>query len=189
MESWLTISAILTGPIAAVQVEKFIERTKAIKERRVSIFKTLMATRGSSLSLAHVEALNRIDLEFSGPDKFKSTLEAWKEYFDSLSDPVNNENIVAWSKRKEDKLTDLLYEMGKALDFSFDKTQIRRNVYTPVGLDNLNQEEQAIRTGLIDVLEGRRVIPFSVHPDGESLQRQNELHEAMLNYYRANTDR
>jgi hypothetical protein len=61
---YISIAAIFLGPIVAIQLQKFIERRKQSNERRENIFKTLMATRGSMLSTAHVEALNRIDLEF-----------------------------------------------------------------------------------------------------------------------------
>ena len=52
----ITIAAILSGPIVAVQVDKLIGRNREIKNRKLSIFKTLMATRGATLSYVHVEA-------------------------------------------------------------------------------------------------------------------------------------
>jgi hypothetical protein len=67
----LTIFAIIIGPIAAVQIEKQLHRSRANWERKTSIFKTLMATRGAVLSYSHVEALNRIDLEFSDKKNMK----------------------------------------------------------------------------------------------------------------------
>lgn len=70
----LTILAIVIGPIAAVQIEKYIQRKRDSKNQREDIFKTLMATRGSVLSYAHVEALNRIDLEFSNHNKYKKIM-------------------------------------------------------------------------------------------------------------------
>ena len=80
----LTIVAIIIGPILAVQAEKFLQRNRDNRYRRLNIFKTLMATRGSSLSFSHVEALNRIDLEFSDNKKYDKVIAAWKEYFDNL---------------------------------------------------------------------------------------------------------
>jgi hypothetical protein len=63
----LTIIALILGPILTVQVQKFIDRAKEGKNRRLWVFKTLMATRHATLSIDHVAALNRIDLEFDAP--------------------------------------------------------------------------------------------------------------------------
>ena len=61
---WITISAIIIGPILAVQVQKLIERYKEKNDRKLNIFKTLMATRGARVSFEHVRALNMIDTEY-----------------------------------------------------------------------------------------------------------------------------
>ena len=99
----LTITAIILGPILAVQAEKFLERKREQKNRRLSVFKTLMATRGSVLSTAHVEALNRIDLEFSEDKKFKKVITSWKEYFDNLLQKAEaEEQLIVWSTRNEE---------------------------------------------------------------------------------------
>ncbi|MDE2314976.1 MAG: hypothetical protein KGK06_01085, partial [Xanthomonadaceae bacterium] len=62
---WLTIAAVLLSPLIAVQVTRYLDNKKEVRERQLWIFKTLMATRASSMSPHHVEALNRIDLEFT----------------------------------------------------------------------------------------------------------------------------
>lgn len=62
----LMILAVITGPILAVQVQKLIESWRSKRERKFIIFRVLMATRGTPVSPQHVEALNLIDIEFSG---------------------------------------------------------------------------------------------------------------------------
>ena len=95
----ISICAIILGPILAVQIEKYLERRRENKNRRLSIFKTLMATRGAVLSWTHVEALNRIDLEFSNKKKFEKVIKAWKEYFDNLSQKAQTpEEVAVWTK-------------------------------------------------------------------------------------------
>src|SRR5690606_1218581 len=99
---YLTIGAIVSGPILAVQAEKFLERKREQKNRRLSVFKTLMATRGSVLSTAHVEALNRIDLEFSYDKKFTKVIASWKEYFDNLLQHAETQDqLTVWSAKNE----------------------------------------------------------------------------------------
>lgn len=53
---WITILAIILGPIFAVQTQKWIERDAAAKGRKLQLFRTLMATRASRLSMDHVNS-------------------------------------------------------------------------------------------------------------------------------------
>lgn len=182
-----TITAIVLGPIFAVQIEKFLERKRDSKNRKMVIFKTLMATRGSILSYSHVEALNRIDLEFQ-EKKYKKIIDAWKEYFDNLSQPASDDQIQVWSARNDELLANLLFEMGNALNYNFDKVLIKRNVYSPVGHSKVEREQQALRLGLLELINGNRVVPMTLIQDDETIKNQNELHEIMKNYYQQNTD-
>lgn len=180
----LTVIAIVLGPVLAVQAEKFLQRKRDEKNRQANIFKTLMATRGSSLSFVHVEALNRIDLEFSGNKKYQKVIAAWKEYFDNLNQKArDDEQLIVWSARNEELLANLLYEMGLSLGYAFDKVLIKRNIYSPVGHAKVERENELIRHGLLEILNSERAFPMTIISDEEVLQRQAELQNAMLKYY------
>ena len=70
-------AATLLGPVLAVQAQKWLERGRAIKERRLTIFRTLMATRAAMLSPSHVEALNAVPVDFyGGSNKLKKINES-----------------------------------------------------------------------------------------------------------------
>jgi len=172
----LTIFAIIIGPIAAVQIEKQLHRSRANWERKTSIFKTLMATRGAVLSYSHEK-------------KYENVISSWKEYFDNLSQKVTDENVQVWSARNEELLSNLLFEMGNSLGYKFDKVLIKRNVYSPVAHGSIEREMQAIRKGIIDILYGDRNLPFEIiqNQDPETLDKQKQLQEAMLKYYNTNT--
>jgi hypothetical protein len=73
------VFATLLGPVLAVQAQKWIERARERKQRKIGIFRTLMATRAAFLSPAHVEALNAVPIEFYGNRKI---VNSWKEYLD-----------------------------------------------------------------------------------------------------------
>jgi len=68
------VFATLLGP---VQAQKWIERARERTQRKIAIFRTLMATRAAFLSPAHVEALNGVPIEFYGNRKI---VNSWKEY-------------------------------------------------------------------------------------------------------------
>ncbi len=181
----VSISAIILGPILAVQIEKYLERRRENKNRRLSIFKTLMATRGTVLSWTHVEALNRIDLEFSNNKKFEKVITTWQEYFDNLSQKAQTpEEIAVWSKKNEDLLADLLYEMGHSLGFKFDKILIKRNVYSPVGHAKIELEQEQIRNSILDILSGNKGFPITLISDNEAIKKQEELQSTMLAFYK-----
>ena len=94
VKDWLTCAAIIIGPIIAVQLQKFIERISATKERRLRLFKTLMATRGERVSRDHVQALNMIYIEFEGEQNVTGK---WKEYNAHLNDK-SYATFDAWFK-------------------------------------------------------------------------------------------
>ena len=188
ISNWITISAIIIGPIAAVQIEKLLERIRDSRNRKMSIFKTLMATRGTPLSYSHVEALNRIELEFSKGKKYEGVISTWKEYFDNLGQRASDEDLTSWNIKNEELLANLLFEMGSSLGLKFDKVSIKRNVYSPIGHLNIEREQQALRKGLIEVLDGDRDIPMSFVQDEDSLKRAAELHDLMTKYYQQQID-
>ena len=64
LEGWLTIAAIVCGPILALWAQRWSERRREKRTRKLWLFRELMVTRTIRLSGRHVEALNLIDLEF-----------------------------------------------------------------------------------------------------------------------------
>ena len=69
MEWLLTIVAIVFGPFLGIWVHGKLEDQKTTSQRKLDIFKTLMATRATPLARVHVESLNRIDIEFTQPNE------------------------------------------------------------------------------------------------------------------------
>jgi len=184
ISDYISIAAILLGPVIAIQVQKFIERRKQAEERRENIFRTLMSTRGEILSPYHVGALNRIDLDFSGGKTHRRVVEAWKEYFDHLSN-MDKDQTAMWLDKRIDLLTDLLYEMGNVLGYKFDKVLIRRNIYSPEGHGIIQQEDTEIRQGMSRLFRGEEALPISFPQDESVNERQKVLHDLMVAYYTA----
>lgn len=182
----LSIIAIITGPIIAVQMDKFIERNKDKKNRKVSIFKTLMATRGSVVSHTHVEALNRIILEFSDNNKYKKVINSWEIYLDNLQQPFDEKSLPLWSEKNNDLLTNLLYEMNISLGYKFDKEKIKKGIYIPKGHITDEREQITLRKTILDVLNGERSIPMSIYQDDNQIEKQNKLQDLMIEYYQKN---
>ena len=169
---WATICAILLSPLIAVQVTQWLNDKKATKERKLGVFKTLMETRATGLTPKHVEALNKIDVEFYGnDDKSRKVIEAWKIYHDHLhetgSEKLEGEKLQTWTEKGRDLLADLLYEMAHALGYQFDKVIIKRGHYYPRGFGDLETDQYILRKSLIDLLTYKRPLPVIIVPPPE----------------------
>lgn len=161
IQDWLMILAVLAGPIIAVQLTRFVDNKNEQRERKLQIFKTLMATRAYTVSPQHVEALNRIDLEFSNKHKKeRNVVYAWKEYLDLLGDQDMPRD--QWGTKRIELLVDLLHGMAQVLNYEFDKTHIKNSAYAPVAHGDIENQQTAVRMGIIEILEGKRVLPMHV---------------------------
>lgn len=161
ISDWLIILATLLSPFIAVQATRWLDERNEIRGRKLSIFKTLMATRAYVISWGHVEALNRIDLEFmKNHKKEKAVVEAWKEYHDLLcNDKLSPEQ---WDSKRTELLVELLHKMAIVLDYDFDKTHIKNSSYAPRYHSDTEGQQAAIRQGIIDLLQGRVTLPMEV---------------------------
>lgn len=158
---WLMITAVLLGPLIAVRLTRHLDNKKEERERKLQVFKTLMATRAYTTAWDHVGALNSIDLEFDKSNKKeKAVIEAWKAYLDLLGD--KNIPPQQWGIKRVDLLVELLHKMAQVLDYDFDKTHIKNATYSPVAHGNIEDEERALRLGLIQILEGKRTLPMNI---------------------------
>lgn len=188
ISDWLMILAVLAAPLVAVQVQKWLERYRDGRERKVRIFKVLMATRATGLSTDHVQALNLIDLEFVG-GKFRKTRERWKEYLDHLGNfPRDDEKLLPlWSDKKADLLVELLIEMGNALGYQFDAVNIKKGAYLPEGYTRIEQEQSLLRQRGLQVLFGDAALKMYVEHfpyDEEAARTQRELNELLLRVFK-----
>lgn len=166
ISDWLVIVAMIIAPILAVQVQKFVEKRKEIKERKMQIFRTLMATRATPLSPLHVEALNMIDIVFH---KDKNIVNAWKLLLDNFAnypndpkDPNYQTKLAASAEKSNELLTELLSEMAKSLNYDFDKVHLKRGAYIPRGHAEFELEQNFIRRSLVELFLGQRSLPINI---------------------------
>ena len=71
--------------------------------------------------------------------------------------------------KRIDLLIELLHKMAHVLNYDFDKTHIKNSSYSPQVHGETENEQTALRKGVIEVLEGKRPIPMSITnwPQGE----------------------
>lgn len=170
VKDWVTCAAVVIGPILAIQVQKVIERIKDKQERRLRVFKTLMATRAERVSREHVQALNMIYIEFYGSKFFsfkwqkddeKIVTDAWKIYNAHLNDKTY-ESIEAWFKRGDELFTELLFNMSKSLGYDFDKVQLKSDAYKPLAHVDLENAQLAVLNGWAKILNNEKPLQMEI---------------------------
>jgi hypothetical protein len=178
------ITATIAGPVLAVQAQKWLERDRAITDRRKRIFQVLMTTRATVLSPAHVEALNGVPVEFYGPrnPRLKAIADDWHAYLDHL----NNKNIAmeVWGPRRVELLVNLLFGMSKFLKYDFSKSELEKDVYYPTGHADIESDQAIIRRGVAKLLGGE-AIPMALKEfpvAAGALEGQEELRKALMQW-------
>jgi hypothetical protein len=160
--SIISIYAIYNGPIAALKMQRKLDEEREARNRKFQLFKTMMSYRVTRLSPPYVQALNLIDVEFTGDDeKAKAVRERWKE----LRDVYNNYKTTP---NPEEKSTDLnaalLAAIGEALGYHFDKVYLKRGGYYPEFLGNVEVEQHSLRRQLLELIDGtgKRKLPIAM---------------------------
>lgn len=125
-----------------------------------------------------------IDLEFyGGGPKEKAVREAWKQYLDILDTRPESDAAGAWGMRQTELFVDLLYEMSNSLGYDFDKTHIKNSVYLPVAHGNLEQDQNVIRTGLVNIFTGKAAFPIVAQAaTEEEAKEQAQLRKLLMEY-------
>ena len=132
LEGWLTIAAIILGPVLAFAIQYWRDGLREARKRRLQIFQQLLLTLKVPMAPRHVDALNSVPLDFSSDSK---VMQAWRLYTSHLNDlGMLRNNPQRWSERKFELLIDLASEIGRSLGYDhIDKATLRDNVYVPQG--------------------------------------------------------
>lgn len=175
LEGWLTLAAIIAGPILALVAQRVLDRYRQSRQRKVFIFKELMATRATRLSPRHVEALNAIEIEFSsGSRSDRKVFDVWRQYlnhFDTTAGPNPDPAVLAaWGKEGSKLLVELLSAMASRLGYKFDKVSLEKSVYYPKGHVDLENEQAQFRRMFIELMDGKRAMWTGVFTGERPLQ-------------------
>ena len=177
LEGWLTIAAIVLGPVLAFAIQQWRDGLRDARKRRLQIFQQLLLTLKVPMAPRHVDALNSVPLDFSSDS---SVMQAWRLYTSHLNDSAMlRNNNLRWGERKFELLVDLASEMGRSLGYDhIDKATLRDNIYVPQGYADQEEEFRQMRATMLQVLRGERPIPMTmvgpVHVE-EPLQAVQEL--------------
>ena len=154
----IMIVALVGGPIAAVQIAEYLRKKEEFRKRQIHVFRTLMATRTTTLYYNHIEALNLVEIDFS---KERKIMDCWQLYRNHLDDQAYiKRDVASWENDRSKLMIDLLYEMSISIGYSYDKSQIQKGVYYPSGYQNIENQNAETRKLWLEVLKGERQIPM-----------------------------
>jgi hypothetical protein len=157
----MQILAILLSPLIALQVSEALQKRREKRLRKLSVFRSLMTTRASTLSQAQVEALNMVDVEFAGKaQEDKAVVEAWKKLLDHLND--RSLPPAVWGSKRDELLIQLLEKMAINLGYELSPSDIKRTSYFPQGYIDLETDQLMIRQGFSAIFQGKRTFPISI---------------------------
>ena len=163
-----TIVAVISGPVIAVLMTRYLDDLRADNARKLDIFRTLMRTRGMRLHWDHVGALNLVEVEFIDHPK---VVEAWKAYLANLGKELppleqkDRHNQII--KNREKLLITLIDEIATVLKIKIKPLDILEDNYVPQGWADDEWEQKLVRRGLIDLLDKKTSIPILIQQHQE----------------------
>ena len=172
-ETWAIVAATGLGPILAIALSLWRDSVNAIYNRRLYVFRTLMATRRINISGDHVNALNLVEVDFY---HCADVIKAWIKYKEHLSNTGVPEDDV-WREKREKLLAELLCEIGKVLNFNIPAMEIFKGGYAPQGWAHRDAQQLGAYQFANDLAKGDKLLPIYVaginqpSPPGSEAQR------------------
>ena len=165
---WSAVAIVLAtilGPVLAVWASEYRQRARQQQDRKEWVFRTLMTTRSTRMSLDHVSALNHIDFAFP-QDKHPQISDAWGLYLTHLNKGPGDtqESLERWLDEGGNLLADLIHLMASALNIPFPKTSIKRAAYYPKGHADTEMQLNEIRSLLLELLNNKRSLSVTAKP-------------------------
>ena len=185
IDTWAVVFATLFGPIFAVQAQQFVAKRGEKRQRQLWLFRSLMNTRVGTLTVEHVNALNAVPLEFHKDDEI---MRKWRTYLDHL----NNQHTAldVWGTKRVELYTDMLATMAKSLKYGFDPLQLKNEVYSPRGHAQIEDDQEIIRRGVVELIKGERTLPLevrSIAQDPEMMKRIATLQDSLIAWLEGKT--
>lgn len=163
---WLTLIALLAGPVTAVVISLAIEARRRDREGRLRIVRMLLATRHMPAHPDFNVAINLVPAEFNDQPE---VMEAWRRYLNEVNKraaPTPDE-AAEHQRRMEVTKARLIYESMKAAGLKATEGDIQMEAYVSQGFVD--------RDALY--LKSLQAMPEIA----ETLKRQAELTKQLLN--------
>jgi hypothetical protein len=151
MYAYLTIAAIVLGPVLALLAQRALDFLREKGERQKKLYFTLMGTRALFNQQEHVQALNSIDVIFSKDGNIR---DLWRRCLDHLAtDEVN----PGWLDTLDTLRVDLYQAIGNKLGYHYTTEYIKRGIYFPKYHSNLVTNQNKLLEGFAKAVESGKL--------------------------------
>ena len=156
-----TFVATFLGPLLAVEVSRRRDIERALYQRQLDVFRTLMRTRRRQLSEDYVNALNLIEVEFHNVG---NVISCWRRFLDMVhSPPATNSNEDLFESNRRKKIIDeMLSHMAAHLGMKIEHIPVGEGGYGPQGHVDVEREQENIRRFYNDVATGQKFFPVQL---------------------------
>lgn len=187
---WITLIAILVGPVFAILVSRRLEHRREQRTRKMDVFRTLMRTRRTPIHSDHVGALNLVEIEFATDTDVVKSLKALFAHFgtphgrrpgEEVDDKMSKDEAYSrddkfharLSSERQALLAKLLHSIAKCLGFKIEQLEIFEGGYSPQGWEDVEREQRFIRRYVVEMALGRRHLPVSILGDEDDMKAED----------------
>jgi hypothetical protein len=114
-----------------------------------------MRTRKAAIQPDHVNALNLVEIEFN---KVPAALSAYRELMRHINSGGSTVS-QRWLADHRSYLTKLLSAMATELGYTIEQLDVFEGGYYPMGWGQVEEQQLALRLGLLELLSGKRSLP------------------------------
>lgn len=139
--AWINIVAILSSPIIAVYLTRYLADRSDKRKVKMEAFKSLMTSRVNVLNREFVSTVNSIDVIFYDSPKVRK---AWRELYEQYNKP-NIDGLAAMAKYTK-LIESIAYDLGyKKMEWN----EILNDVYIPNWLTDEWKKEKTVKEGQV----------------------------------------
>jgi hypothetical protein len=128
--SWLTLFAIVLGPVIAVAITLVTEHFRRVRERRIQIMRMLLATRHMPADAQYNTAINLIPAEFNDQ---KEVMDAWRKYHSLVREHPDEQSRADHTKRTTVAQSALIYQIMRSVGLKLSEGDIQTEAYVSQG--------------------------------------------------------
>jgi hypothetical protein len=148
--SWLTLLAIVVGPVVAVVITLITEHYRRARERRIQIMRMLLATRHLPADPQYNIAINLIPAEFNDQ---KEVMAKWREYHAHVRQHPDEASRAEFEKRANVTQSALIFQVMQSVGLKFSEGDIQTEAYISQGFVDRDALYQASLKAMPDIAE------------------------------------
>ena len=127
---WLTLAAIVIGPIVAVRITHAAAQRGKDREQKLQVLRMLIATHHLPSDPTYQVAINLIPIEFRG---CRPVIDAHREFIASIGKRLDGVNDEAITRDYGMKSIRLVHQVAKALQYDLRETDLQTAPYVSKG--------------------------------------------------------